>query len=65
MNLEDFLAASISQEKLMTDENIKVAFDLFDSDGCGKISVDDFYKTVGDCSHKTVEKTNHVFEACL
>lgn len=42
ISYQDFLAAAIDQEKLMTDENIKIAFDLFDQDKNGKIDVNEF-----------------------
>lgn len=35
---EEFLRASLNKEKLLSKENIKIAFDLFDQDGSGYIS---------------------------
>lgn len=43
INYSEFLAASINQEKLMSSENIKIAFQLFDTDNSGFIDLNEFY----------------------
>lgn len=37
----EFLAATIDQQTFMRDDYLKTAFDMFDKDGSGKISVDE------------------------
>lgn len=44
----------------MSDENLKMAFSLFDTDGDGKINCSEFYHVISDCSQKKIEHTrNH------
>jgi Ca2+-binding EF-hand superfamily protein len=44
----------------MSDENIKIAFDLFDTDGSGTIDVNEFYHLITDCeAEKKVEHTKN------
>lgn len=38
---EEFLAASCEVKKLLTDQNLRIAFDFFDKDKSGKISVEE------------------------
>ena len=57
INYQEFLAAAITQEKLMTDENIKIAFDLFDTNGDGKIDETDFNNLISKTSMDSVEHT--------
>lgn len=62
-NYQEFLAAAIDKDKLMSDENIKIAFDLFDTDGSGTIDVNEFYHLITDCDgDKKVEHTKHYHE---
>lgn len=37
----EFLAATLDQQTFMRDDYLKTAFDMFDKDGSGKISVDE------------------------
>lgn len=37
----EFLAATIDQKTFMRDDYLKTAFNMFDKDGSGKISVDE------------------------
>lgn len=48
----------------MTDTNIKIAFDIFDADGTGKILCDQFYSVITGCNKKVIEKTKNVVEKC-
>ena len=42
----------------MTDQNIKIAFDLFDTDGNGTIDINEFYHLISNCDgDKKVEHT--------
>ena len=42
----------------MTDEHVKMAFDLFDDDGNGTIDVNEFYHLISDTDNTTkVEHT--------
>lgn len=41
VDYEEFLSACISQNDLLTKNNLKMAFDYFDTDGSGKLSVDE------------------------
>lgn len=44
---EEFLRASLNKEKLLSKENIKIAFDLFDRDGSGYISKEELKMVLG------------------
>ena len=41
---EEFLRATLDQKILLSDENLSYAFNFFDGDGCGKISVEKIKK---------------------
>ena len=41
---EEFLRATLDQKILLSDENLTYAFNFFDGDGCGKISVEKIKK---------------------
>ena len=41
---EEFLRATLEQKTLLSDENLTYAFNFFDGDGCGKISVEKIKK---------------------
>lgn len=61
---EEFLAATIEHSKVINDQNLKAAFNKFDTDGSGKLSIDELSGLVGndidlimDLMHK-VDKNN-------
>ena len=43
----EFLAATIDQQTFMRDDYLKTAFNMFDKDGSGKISVDELKQILG------------------
>jgi calcium-dependent protein kinase len=43
----EFLAASMDQYKLLSKSNLKTAFQMFDSDGSGKISANELHEMLG------------------
>lgn len=44
---EEFLRATINLEDLLTDENLQLAFNSFDADNSGKLSMDEIRKVLG------------------
>ena len=42
VDFEEFLKAASDHKKLFADENIKIAFNIFDFDNSGKIKLSDF-----------------------
>jgi calcium-dependent protein kinase len=44
---EEFLRASLSKEKILTHENLKVAFNMFDKDKSGKINAQELKQVLG------------------
>lgn len=51
---EEFLRATLNKEKLLSKENIKLAFDLFDQDGSGYISKEELKNVLGRGQSKEV-----------
>ena len=41
IDYNEFLACSINQDKILRNDNLRICFDEFDTDGSGKISVDE------------------------
>ena len=41
IDYNEFLSCAINKEKIMSNERLEFAFKTFDSDGSGKISVDE------------------------
>ena len=41
IDYNEFLSCAINKEKIMSNERLEIAFKTFDSDGSGKISVDE------------------------
>ena len=48
ITFEEFLIASINKEKILTEKNLKMAFDVFDSDKNGCISHDELKYILGE-----------------
>ena len=48
ITFEEFLIASVNKEKLLTEENLKMAFDVFDRDKNGGISHDELKYILGE-----------------
>jgi len=49
----------------MSEQNIKIAFDLFDTDGSGTIDVNEFYHLMTNCEgDKKVEHTKEFNKKC-
>jgi len=60
LEFEEFLRACLDKKKLLSDENLLYAFNFFDKDFTGKISVDKIKATFVENSVK-----NEVFENIL
>ena len=48
IGFEEFLIASINKEKILTEKNLKLAFDVFDRDKSGKISQNELKYILGE-----------------
>ena len=55
IEFEEFARASIDKEKLLTEKNLKIAFDLFDKDKSGGISCSELKYILGDYNNKVKE----------
>ena len=44
---EEFLRATIDMDTLLTEKNLRMAFNFFDTDGTGKLSIKDIKNTLG------------------
>lgn len=53
IEFEEFIRASIDKEKLCTEKNLKIAFDVFDKDKSGGISSLELKQILGDSNMKT------------
>jgi calcium-dependent protein kinase len=55
ISIEEFLRATVSYENLVTEKNLKYAFDYFDKDHSGSLSPDEIREVLGlsDMSEKT------------
>ena len=42
INFEEFYTAAVDHKKVVTKENIQAAFNLFDTNGDGKIEISEF-----------------------
>jgi calcium-dependent protein kinase len=72
---EEFLRATVNTESILTERNLKMAFDFFDKDGSGKLSADEIKAVLGvlnndnqgmEMVHKMIEEvdTNGDGEVC-
>ena len=55
---EEFLAATIEHSKVINDQNLKAAFQKFDTDGSGKLSVEELTGLVGNDLDLVMELLN-------
>ena len=53
IEFEEFLRASIDKEKLLTEKNLKIAFDIFDKDKSGRISASELKTLLGESNVHT------------
>ena len=53
IEFEEFLRASIDKEKLLTEKNLKIAFDIFDKDKSGGISASELKTLLGESNVHT------------
>ncbi|MFO0515421.1 MAG: protein kinase family protein [bacterium] len=57
---EEFLSATIEHSKVINDQNLKAAFNKFDADGSGKLSIDELTGLVGNDADLVLELINKV-----
>ena len=50
---EEFIAATINLEELLTDENLRIAFNSFDKDGSQELSADEIKSALGLIEEET------------
>ena len=63
---EDFLRATLSMDIILSENNLKMAFNLFDIEKTGLLTQDTLKKTLGLCVHKEEEsKANEVVKNIL
>ena len=55
IDFTEFVAAAYDRQKLLNKKNIKIAFDMFDVDGDGQISNEEFQKALGQVNPNTEE----------
>lgn len=53
IEFEEFLRASIDKQKLLTEKNLKIAFDIFDKDKSGGISASELKMLLGESNVHT------------
>ena len=53
IEFEEFIRASIDKEKLLTEKNLKIAFDVFDKDKSGGISASELKMLLGESNVHT------------
>ena len=56
IEFEEFLRASIDKDKLLTEKNLKIAFDVFDKDKSGGISANELKLLLGESNVHTKEE---------
>lgn len=47
IEFSEFCTASMDKRKMLSDKRLKAAFDLFDTDGSGQISLEEVKKLMG------------------
>ena len=64
ISIEEFLRATVSYENLVTEKNLKYAFDYFDKDHSGSLSPDEIREVLGlnEDSEKTKQIVNDIIK---
>ena len=59
IDYNEFLNCAMNKEKIMSNENLEIAFKMFDTDGSGKISVDEIMSifTRGTKNNEGIDKS--------
>ena len=65
LSLEDFLAAAVNHQKLVTRENIVSVFKLIDTNNDGKIDVEDFKNHMGHFEFNEHQEASHLDKSPL
>jgi len=60
IEFDEFIAATISRQNSLADEKLKSAFDLFDTDNSGFISVNNLKQVIGDISQDTEDSWREI-----
>ena len=63
IDYNEFLTATMNREKILSKQNLELAFKTFDKDGSGTISVDEISQIFNQSTQNTVDKS--VFEQIL
>ena len=64
ISIEEFLRATVNYENLVTEKNLKYAFDYFDKDHSGYLSPDEIKEVLGlnDNSEETMKLVNDIMK---
>lgn len=63
IDYSEFLTATINRDKIMSKQNLDLAFKTFDKDGSGKISLDEIMQIFQSSSNKVDDKS--LFESLI
>ena len=62
---EEFLRVTVNLDVLITDQNLKLAFDFFDKDKSGKLSPDEIKEVLGVNFPDNIEKENEIIKGII